>query len=397
MTDPGIWRKLPSLEGCDVFGKKVLIRLDLNAPLRGGKILNDARLRACLPTVKRIAQAGGRVMLLSHLGRPEPSGEFQPEYSLAPIAGWLQGQLGYPVPLSVGWLDNPPDVSPGQIVMLENVRFYPGEAENDPELGRRMAGLCDLVVMEAFAVSHRANASTETLLREAPQSCAGPQLLQELQAMELLSGEKAQRPMVTVTGGAKVSDKLALLQRLTEVSDRVVVGGAMANTFLAALGHDIGESLYEPAMLQEAHRIHAGGKVLLPQWVVVGTSPEDEGQAQVRHIEQVQPGERIFDLAPRSFDAWTDEFRAAKTLLWNGPMGVFERPAWAGGTRRLAKLIADSDAYTVAGGGDTLSAVEMCQVQERLSFLSTGGGAFLTALEGSGLPALEALLRNGGG
>ena len=192
MTDPGIWRKLPSLEDCDVFGKKVLIRLDLNAPLRSGKILNDARLRACLPTVKRIAQAGGRVMLLSHLGRPEPSGEFQPEYSLAPIAGWLQSQLGYPVPLSVGWMDNPPDVSPGQIVMLENVRFYPGEAENDPELGQRMAQLCDLVVMEAFAVSHRANASTETLLREAPQSCAGPQLLQELQAMELLTDEKAQ-------------------------------------------------------------------------------------------------------------------------------------------------------------------------------------------------------------
>ena len=171
----------------------------------------------------------------------------------------------------------------------------------------------------------------------------------------------------------------------------------MANTFLAALGHDIGESMYEPGMLQQAHQIHASGKVLLPQWVVVGTKAEDGGQAQVRHVEQVQPGERIFDLAPRSFDAWTDEFRAAKTLLWNGPMGVFEQPAWAAGTRRLAKMIADSDAYTVAGGGDTLSAVEMCQVQERLSFLSTGGGAFLTALEGSGLPAVEALLRNGGG
>ena len=384
--------QLPQLDKANIAGKRVLVRLDLNVPIRDGKILNDARLRACLPTVEMIAQKGGCALLLSHLGRPIPGTASQPEWSLAPIAGWFQAQLRRPIPLASNWLNSPPRVEAGQIVVLENVRFCTGEVENDPELAQKIAELCDLLVFDAFAVSHRDNASISGLIRAALNVCAGPMLMSEVATIQKLTSS-IKRPLVTFTGGSKVSDKLQLLNQLSDLSDHVIVGGAMANTFLASQGIQMGRSMYEPSMLSEASMIHEKGKLLIPEWVTVAPSLEDADLAEIRHVSDVRDTDMILDLAPRAFDAWRGLIDDAKTILWNGPMGVFENAAFAAGTSRLATLIAHSDAYTVAGGGDTISAVETFSVQDRLSFVSTGGGAFLSALEGGRMPGLEAIVR----
>ena len=384
--------QLPQLDKADIAGKRVLVRLDLNVPIRDGKILNDARLRACLPTVEMIAQKGGCALLLSHLGRPIPGVANQPEWSLAPIAGWFQAQLRRPIPLASNWLNSPPRVEAGQIVVLENVRFCTGEVENDPKLAQKMAELCDLLVFDAFAVSHRDNASISGLIEVALNVCAGPMLMSEVATIQKLTGS-IKRPLLTFTGGSKVSDKLQLLHQLSDLSDHVIVGGAMANTFLASQGIQIGRSMYEPNMLAEASMIYEKGKLLIPEWVTVAPSLKDADLAEIRHVSDVRDTDMILDLAPRAFDAWRGLISDAKTILWNGPMGVFENVAFAAGTSRLATLVAHSDAYTVAGGGDTISAVETFSVQDRLDFVSTGGGAFLSALEGGRMPGLEAIMK----
>jgi phosphoglycerate kinase len=381
----------------ELAGKRVLIREDLNVPVRDGAVTSDARIRAALPTLRAALEAGAAVLVCSHLGRPDEGADpaSQPEFSLAPVAARLGELLGRDVPLVRDWLDRV-DVEPGQLVLLENVRFNVGEKKDDEGLAKRMAALCDVFVMDAFGTAHRAQASTHGVVRFAPVACAGPLLSAELEALHNALAEP-RRPMIAIVGGAKVSTKLSVLDALANVADRIVVGGGIANTFLAAAGHPVGKSLHEADLLDEARRIMSRVEIPLPVDVVVAPEFSADAPATVKTIDAVGPDDMILDVGPESAKTLREAALAAGTILWNGPVGVFEFDAFAGGTRELAKAVAESDAFSIAGGGDTLAAIDAFDVAAGISYISTGGGAFLEFVEGRTLPAVAALTARAAG
>ena len=377
----------------DLAGRRVLVREDLNVPVKDGEVASDARLRAALPTLRLAANAGARAMVMSHLGRPK-EGAFNPELSLAPVARRLGELLGREVRLAEDWLKGV-DVDAGEIVLCENVRFLEGEKADDEVLARRMAALCDIYVMDAFGTAHRAQASTHGVARFAPVACAGPLLVAELDALGKALARPA-RPLVAVVGGSKVSTKLGVLEALAERVDRLIVGGGIANTFIAAAGHEVGASLHEPDLAGQASRIRdgmrrRGGDVPIPGDVVVADAPTDSAVATVKAVGDVRAGEMILDIGPETARAYRKVIQSAGTVVWNGPVGVFELEPFAAGTRDLAQAIAQSPAFSIAGGGDTLAAIDAFGVTGRISYVSTGGGAFLEFLEGKTLPAIAAL------
>ena len=377
----------------DLAGKRVLIREDLNVPLEGGSITSDARIRASLPTIRHAIAKRARVILLSHLGRPK-EGEFSAENSLAPVAERLTELLGQPVRLASDWLDGV-SCEPGEVVLCENVRFNKGEKKDDETLSRRMAALCDVYVMDAFGTAHRAEASTHGVARFAPIACAGPLLVGELEALERALAKPA-RPLVAIVAGSKVSTKLTVLESLLSKVDKLIVGGGIANTFLAATGVNVGKSLHEPDMLDTARRLleqaRAGGtEIPLPSDVVVASEFSPTAKATVRDVGAVGATELILDIGPKTSAALSRVLQSAGTILWNGPVGVFEFDQFGAGTRAIAEAIAKSEAYSLAGGGDTLAAIEKYDVEGGISYISTGGGAFLEFVEGKTLPAVAAL------
>jgi phosphoglycerate kinase len=374
-------------------GKRVLIREDLNVPVEGGSITSDARIRAALPTIRLAIEKRARVILLSHLGRPK-EGEFSAENSLAPVAARLAELLNQPVRLVADWLDGVA-CEPGEVVLCENVRFNKGEKKDDESLSRRMAALCDVYVMDAFGTAHRAEASTHGVARFAPIACAGPLLVGELDALERALAKPA-RPLVAIVAGSKVSTKLTVLESLLAKVDKLIVGGGIANTFLAATGVNVGKSLHEPDMLDTARRLleqarARGAEIPLPTDVVVASEFSPTAAATVREAAAVGASELILDIGPRTAAQLSEILQAAGTILWNGPVGVFEFDQFGAGTRAIAEAIARSKAFSLAGGGDTLAAIEKYDVERGISCISTGGGAFLEFVEGKTLPAVAAL------
>jgi phosphoglycerate kinase len=377
----------------DLSGKRVLIREDLNVPLADGQVSNDKRIRAALPTIKQALVSGARVLLMSHLGRPT-EGQFDPTLSLQPVARRLSELLGCDVPLISEWLE-PNELQPGQVALCENVRFNVGEKANDEQLAQRMAALCDVFVMDAFGTAHRAQASTHGVARFAPTACAGPLLVGELQALGQAL-DKPARPMPAIVGGSKVSTKLTVLATLSEKVDQLIVGGGIANTFIAAAGYPVGKSLYEADLVPEAQRLiqaakAAGGEIPIPEDVVVATEFSETAEAVIKPVDQVAENEMILDLGPRTVERFAQTVNAAGTVIWNGPLGVFEFDQFGTGTERLARGIAESPAFSIAGGGDTLAAVDKYDIAGQVSYISTGGGAFLEFLEGKELPAVRVL------
>ena len=373
--------------------QRVLIREDLNVPVHNGEVASDARIRASLPTIKQALDAGAQVLVMSHLGRPA-EGVFAEEFSLAPVAKRLAELLGRPVQLKRDWLEGVA-VAPGEVVLLENVRFNKGEKKNSDELARQMAALCDVYVMDAFGTAHRAEASTHGVAKYAKVACAGPLLVSELSALELAL-EKPARPLLAIVAGSKVSTKLTVLESLLAKVDQLIVGGGIANTFLAAKGFKVGKSLYEPDMLDIAKRLLAqsarrGIEIPMPTDVVVATEFSATAEADVKAVTEVGSTEMILDIGPDSAERLAGLIAAAGTILWNGPVGVFEFDQFGEGTRTLAQAIARSKAFSLAGGGDTLAAIEKYGVEEGISYISTGGGAFLEFVEGKTLPAVEIL------
>ncbi len=377
----------------DLRNRRVLIREDLNVPVRDGVVTSDARIRASLATIRYALDQHARVCVLSHLGRPE-EGREDPALSLAPVARRLSELLGKPVPLRKDWLDGV-ECAAGSAVLCENVRFNRGEKRDDEQLARRMAALCDVFVMDAFGTAHRAEASTHGVARFAPVACAGPLLVGELEALERALEQPA-RPLVAVVGGAKVSTKLTVLESLLGRVDQLIVGGGIANTFLAASGVAVGKSLHEAQMLDVARRLMQqaalrGAGLPLPVDVVVGKEFAATAHADVRAVNQVRPDEMILDIGPDSADRCSELLQAAGTIIWNGPVGVFEFEQFGEGTRTVARAIARSKAFSLAGGGDTLAAIEKYGVEDGISYISTGGGAFLEFVEGRPLPAVTVL------
>jgi phosphoglycerate kinase len=377
----------------DLSGKRVLIREDLNVPIQDGVVSSDARIRASLPTIQAALTARARVLVMSHLGRPE-EGKYAEEFSLAPVAKRLAQLLGVPVTLKKDWLGGV-DVSPGEIVLLENVRFNRGEKKDADDLAQKMAALCDIYVMDAFGTAHRAEASTHGVAKYAPVACAGPLLVSELSALETAL-EKPARPLLAIVAGSKVSTKLTVLETLLGKVDQLIVGGGITNTFLAALGFNVGKSLYEPAMLDICKRLIEQSKlrgivIPMPTDVVVATQFSAKAEADVKSVEAVSDDEMILDIGPDSAEAMSLLIASAGTILWNGPVGVFEFEQFGEGTRTLAKAIARSKAFSLAGGGDTLAAIEKYGIEDSISYISTGGGAFLEFVEGKKLPAVEIL------
>ena len=381
----------------DLSGKRVLIREDLNVPLLDGVITSDARIVAAVPALKLALAKGAAVMVMSHLGRPDEgkNARQQPESSLGVVAKHLSTLLGVEVPLVDSWLDGV-EIAPGQIKLLENVRFNVGETDNDEALSRRMAALCDVFVMDAFGTAHRAQASTHGVARFAKVACAGPLLEAELDALERALA-KPRRPLLAIVGGAKVSSKLSVLDRLAEIADQIIVGGGIANTFLAAAGHPIGKSLVERDLIPEAKRIAAKVQVPLPVDVVTASQLNASAVAHQRGIDEVGDGEMILDVGPRTAATFAEMIAAAGTIIWNGPIGVFEVDQFGAGTRAVAEAIGRSQAFSIAGGGDTLAAIEKYGVTEQISYISTGGGAFLEFVEGKTLPAVEVLMQRAQG
>lgn len=379
----------------DLKDKRVLIRQDLNVPVAGGRVSSDARIRASLPTLKSALQAGAAVIVSSHLGRPK-EGEFSEEHSLAPVAAYLGELLGLEVPLLRDWRGGV-DVEPGQLVMLENVRFEVGEKADDEALARDLAALCDIYVMDAFGTAHRAQASTHGVARFAPVACAGPLLAAELEALAAALKDP-KRPLAVIVGGSKVSTKLELLENLAETADRLILGGGIANTFLAAAGHPVGKSLYEPDLIDAAKRVMArmaerGAEIPLPIDVVTATEFSAEARPEVRGVDEVEDDEMILDVGPQTRALLSDTLNGAGTIVWNGPVGVFEIEQFAGGTEALSRAIAESAAFSIAGGGDTLAAIDKYAIADKVSYISTGGGAFLEFMEGKTLPAVAMLER----
>jgi len=371
----------------DLTGRRVLIREDLNVPLRDGNITNDARLRAAAPSILQALAQGAAVMVMSHLGRPS-EGEWTAEASLAPIAARLSELIGRDVLLAKEWRHVAP--LPGDVVLLENVRFNPGESADDAALAADYASLCDVFVMDAFGTAHRAQASTHGVARAAPLACAGPLLAAELTALERALTD-AQRPMLAVVGGAKVSTKLEVLDNLSGRCDSLIVGGGIANTFLAAAGYPIGKSLHEADLVDTARRLMDKVEIPLPIDVVVAPSIEEARSASVKLAAEVSGDDMILDVGPQTAAQIGARVREAATILWNGPLGVFEYDAFAEGTRVLAEAIAASEGFSLAGGGDTLAAIDQFGVADQVSYISTGGGAFLEYVEGRTLPAVAVL------
>jgi phosphoglycerate kinase len=379
----------------DLRGKRVLIRADLNVPMEQGKITSDARIRASLPTIRQALDKGAaKVMVMSHLGRPK-EGVYEEQYSLAPVAKRLEELLGRPVKLVKDWLDGSWQQEPGEVALLENVRFLPGEKADDPELGKKMAALCDVFVMDAFATAHRAEASTHAVAKFAPEVCAGLLLMKELNALRQAL-EHPKRPLLAIVGGAKVSTKLGVLETLAQKVDQLIVGGGIANTFLAAQGLKIGKSLYEPELVPQAKRIleqakARGAEIPLPVDVVVAKELSPSAKAEVKAITQLAEDDLILDIGPKTAEHYAALIHSAGTIVWNGPVGVFEIDQFGAGTRKIAEAIAKSSAFSIAGGGDTLAAIEKYGVGEGIDYQSTAGGAFLEFLEGKKLPAVEIL------
>jgi phosphoglycerate kinase len=377
----------------DLAGKRVLVREDLNVPVEAGKVTSDARIRASLPTIELALKKGAKVFLCSHLGRPE-EGVYAEEFSLAPVAARLSELLGKPVPLIKEWLGGV-DCPAGQAVLLENVRFNKGEKKDKEELAKQMAALCDVYVMDAFGTAHRAEASTHGVGKFAKVACAGPLLVGELEALERALAKPA-RPLAAIVAGSKVSTKLTVLESLLAKVDKLIVGGGIANTFLAAQGLPVGKSLQEPDMHDMARKLLAdakarGAEIPLPTDVVVGNEFAATAKATVRKVADVRADEMILDIGPETANKLSGILQTAGTILWNGPVGVFEFDQFGGGTKALAEAIANSPAFSLAGGGDTLAAIEKYGVGDRISYISTGGGAFLEFVEGKTLPAVAML------
>jgi phosphoglycerate kinase len=376
----------------DLRGKRVLIREDLNAPVKDGRVTSDARLQAAVPTLRAALEQQARVLVLSHLGRPK-EGVFDPAFSLAPVAAKLSELLGREVPLVVDWLDGV-DVAPGAIALCENVRFISGEKSNDPGLAKRMAALCDVFVMDAFGTAHRAQASTSGVAEFAPVACAGPLLTAELDALGAALQEP-RRPLIAIVGGAKVSSKLEVLRSLAARVDQLILGGGIANTVIAAAGIGVGRSLMEKDMLGFAADLLAGrfggASIPLPTDVVVAGDLDPQTRGRTKAVGDVDDADMILDIGPNTAELYARDIERAGTIVWNGPLGVFEHPEFAAGTRRVAHAVAASGAFSIAGGGDTLAAIEQFGVSDRISYISTGGGAFLEFLEGKRLPAVAVL------
>ena len=372
----------------DLNGKRVLIRQDLNVPIKNGEVTSDKRIVASLPTIMYAIKAGAKVMITSHLGRPT-AGEFDEKFSLEPVAKHLAELLGQPVTLEHNWLEGV-EIESGEVVLCENVRFNVGEKENDEVLSKKMAALCDVCVQDAFGTAHRAHASTYGVAQYAPIACAGPLLIGELEALgKALDNPK--RPMVAIVGGSKVSTKLTVLDALSKIVDQLVVGGGIANTFIAAQGHGVGQSLCEHDLIPTAQSLMEKCEIPIPVDVVCGKEFSEFAVAETKSSNSVASDDMIFDIGPNSINELAEIMRNAGTIVWNGPVGVFEFDQFASGTMILANAIAESEAFSIAGGGDTLAAVDKFNIEDKISYISTGGGAFLEFLEGKKLPVVEIL------
>jgi phosphoglycerate kinase len=377
----------------DLKGKRVLIREDLNVPVEAGKVTSDIRIRESLATIKYARDAGAKVMLMSHLGRPE-EGKYDANSSLKPVAEHLEKLLGQPVRLIENWLDGV-TMAEGEVVLCENVRFNKGEGKNNDDLAKKMAAICDVFVMDAFGTAHRAQASTHGVAKYAPIACAGLLLAAELEALGKAL-ENPARPLVAIVGGSKVSTKLTVLESLSQVVDQLIVGGGIANTFIKAAGHNVGKSLYEKDLVEQSQRLMAAAKargadIPVPVDVVVGEKFDKDAKATLKNIADVTDDDMIFDVGPETSKQFAEILKKAGTIVWNGPVGVFEFDQFGAGTKTLAEAIADSPAFSIAGGGDTLAAVDKYQIANKISYISTGGGAFLEFLEGKKLPAVAIL------
>ncbi|MFC0226373.1 phosphoglycerate kinase [Serratia aquatilis] len=372
----------------DLAGKRVLIRSDLNVPVKDGKVTSDARIRASLPTIEAALKQGARVMVTSHLGRPT-EGEYNEEYSLLPVVNYLKEHMKSPVRLAKDYLDGV-EVAEGELVVLENVRFNKGEKKDDETLSKKYAALCDVYVMDAFGTAHRAQASTHGVGKFAPVACAGPLLSAELEALGKALGNPA-RPMVAIVGGSKVSTKLTVLDSLSRIADQLIVGGGIANTFVAAQGHNVGKSLYEADLIPEAKKLLETCDIPVPTDVRVATEFSETATATLKPASEIKDNEQILDLGDVSAERLANILKDAKTILWNGPVGVFEFPNFRKGTEIVARAIADSEAFSIAGGGDTLAAIDLFGIADKISYISTGGGAFLEFVEGKQLPAVVML------
>ncbi len=372
----------------DLSSKRVLIRQDLNVPIKDGEVTSDKRIQASLPTIVYAINAGAKVILTSHLGRPT-AGEYEEKFSLEPVANYLTNLLGKEVKLVTDWLSGV-DLEDGEVVLCENVRFNEGEKENDDELSKKIAALCDICVQDAFGTAHRAHASTHGVAKYAPTACAGPLLVGELEALGKALDSPA-RPLVAVVGGSKVSTKLTVLESLSKFVDQLVVGGGIANTFIAAQGHSVGQSLCEHDLIPTAKSLMEDCEIPVPTDVVCGKEFSEFANAEVKDSSKLAADDMIFDIGPNSAKQLADIMRSAGTIVWNGPVGVFEFDQFAGGTECLANAIAESEAFSIAGGGDTLAAVDKYNIEDSISYISTGGGAFLEFLEGKKLPVVEIL------
>ncbi|AQA20121.1 phosphoglycerate kinase [Halioglobus japonicus] len=376
------------MKDLDLKGKRVLIREDLNVPVKDGAVASDARIRAALPTIQQAVAAGAKVILMSHLGRPT-EGEFEAQYSMAPVAEHLAGLLGQKVTLVEDWKLGV-ELNEGEVALLENVRFNPGEKKDDENLAKAYAGLCEVFVMDAFGTAHRAQASTHGVAKYAPVACAGPLLAGELTALEQALSEPA-RPMVAIVGGSKVSTKLTVLETLSDKVDQLIVGGGIANTFLAAAGKPVGKSLCEEDLIPNAQALMAKTNIPVPTDVVTGKEFSESAAAELKAADEVVADDMIFDIGPQAADDIAEILKTAGTILWNGPVGVFEFDQFGAGTKALSLAIAESSAFSLAGGGDTLAAIDKYGIADKVSYISTGGGAFLEYVEGKVLPAVAML------
>ena len=382
-----------TMSDLDLEGLRVLIREDLNVPIKQGKVTSDARLRAAIPTIQAALDGGAKVMVMSHLGRPE-EGSFDAEASLQPVVDYLNNALDVPVRLVSDYL-NGVEVNSDEVVVFENVRFNKGEKKNDDTLAQQLAALCDVFVMDAFGTAHRAQASTHGVAKYADVACAGPLLAAELDALGKALANPA-RPLVAIVGGSKVSTKLTVLESLSGVVDQLIVGGGIANTFIAAAGHNVGKSLYEEDLMDEAKRLFAaaqakGGDIPLPSDVVTGKEFSESAVAETKAVNTIANDDMVFDIGPDTAAAFAKILEQAGTIVWNGPVGVFEFDQFGAGTQALANAIANSKAFSIAGGGDTLAAIDKYGIADKISYISTGGGAFLEFLEGKKLPAVAIL------
>ncbi len=382
------------LTDLDLSGKRVLIRADLNVPVKDGKVTSDARITASMPTIEYCVKQGARVMVMSHRGRPT-EGQYDEENSLKPVAECLSEKLGKPVPLIKDYLEHAPEVAEGEVVLLENVRFNAGEKSDDPELAKKYAALCDVFVMDAFGTAHRAQASTHGVGKFAPVACAGLLLADELDNLAKALANPA-RPMVAIVGGSKVSTKLTVLEALSEKVDQLVVGGGIANTFIKAAGYNVGKSLCEEDLVDTAKMLMEkmkarGANIPIPTDVVVAKEFAEDAEATLKKVDQVADDDMIFDIGPESAQVLADIIKQAGTIVWNGPVGVFEFDQFGEGTRTIAMAIAEAEGFSLAGGGDTIAAIQKYNIYDKVSYISTAGGAFLEYLEGKPLPAVVML------